>query len=151
MSLPKEDSAGMLTWKDPKSRVPYTVILAPDFGTTSDALKAWEHYREHLGTVHEVYIAQRGIQGLPMAEDSDFLAKFLALGSTGTGLALSGTNCGYGGEGPHGTVIILRELGISEAVVSLVFHERAFHFVRLEDRWMVEVDPDFLEADPNGL
>ncbi len=147
MSLPKEGSAGMLTWTDPESRVPYTVILAPDFGTTSDALEAWEHYREHLGTVHEVYIAQHGIQGLPMAED--FLATFLALGSTGRALALSGTNCGYPGEGPHGTARILRELGISEAVVSLVFHERAFHFVRLEDRWMVEVDPDSLaEEEP---
>ncbi len=142
MSLPKEGEAGMLTWKDPESRVPFTIIMAPDFGTTKDALDAWDRYRENLGEVQEIYIAQNGIPGLPMGED--FLAKFVALGSTGTGLALSGTNCGYGGEGPHGTARILRELGISEAVVSLVFHERAFHFVRLEERWLVEVDPDAL-------
>ncbi len=142
MSLPKEYSAGMITWKDPESRVPYTVILASDFGTTSDALEAWARYKEELGTVQKVYVTRYGIEGLPVAED--LLSSFVALGSTGAGLALSGCNSGYGGEGPHGSASILRELGIPESIVSLVFQAHKLRFTLFDESWLAEVDPDEL-------
>lgn len=140
MTLASENRAGLATWRD--GSVPYSVILAPDFGTTSEALEAWDHYKENLGEVRAVLVTRSGIEGLPVAED--LLASFLALGSTGTALALSGTNCGYGGEGPHGSARILRELGVSDALVDFVFRHRRLRFELLEDRWIVEVD------DPEG-
>ncbi len=140
MTLPTEGRAGLTTWTEPRTRVPYSVILADDFGVTVRALASWDSYKEQLGTVKTVLVSFAGIEGLPIGEND--LAGFLALGSTGAGLALSGTNCGYGGEGPHGTARILRELGVTEAVVGMVFSQRRLRFERLEDRWMVEVGSD---------
>ncbi len=140
MTLPTEGRAGLTTWTDPRGRVPYSVILADDFGVTVRALASWDRYKEELGKVTEIWLAFEGIPDLPVAEHD--LARFLAIGATGSGLALSGVNCGYGGEGPHGAARILEEVGMGKPLVDLVFSHRELHFVYLEDRWAAEVDPE---------
>lgn len=143
MTLATENRAGLTNWRD--GLVPYSVILAPDFAGTDDALEAWDQYKENLGEVRTVLVTQSGIDGLPVAEN--LLAKFVALGSTGTALALSGTNCGYQGEGPHGTARILRELGVTEAVIPVVYRYSRLRFERLKDRWLVNVDDEEVKLE----
>ncbi len=131
--------AGLTTWTSPDGR-PFSVIVAPDFGVTERALKAWDRYRSNVEPVEEVIVSFSGIDGIPCSERD--LATFVALGGGGSGLALSGVSCGYGGEGPHGTAAILRSLGVGDAVVDLVFEQRDLRLVRLSGGgWMAEVRP----------
>lgn len=141
MPLPEEGRAGMTTWTPPDRNAPYSVILADDFGVTRRALESWDHYAENLGKVEEVRVSFAGIEGLPISEHD--LARFVALGSTGAGLALSGANCGYGGEGPHGTERILLGLGVPAKLASMVLHQRDLRFVQGPNGfWAAEVDPE---------
>lgn len=90
----------------------FVVRLPPDEGVTELSLKAWRQYQEELGHVKRIIIKQGGIRELPVSEH--LLATMVLLGENGTGLALTGANCGYGGEGPHGSETILKDLEVPE-------------------------------------
>jgi hypothetical protein len=57
-------------------------------------------------------------------------------------IMLSGTQAGYGGEGPHGAAAILRFLGVPEKQVQEVFKNKRVVYVMTTDGWIHTVgDP----------
>lgn len=79
-------------------------------GVTELSLQYFRRNVHRLGRVFEVNI------------DRDRAFSMEIRGTRGV-MLLSGCNCGYGGEGPHGSVEVLRLLGV-EGVENDVFHNR---------------------------
>ena len=79
-------------------------------GVTQSSLKYFRRHVRKIGQCFEVNI------------DQDRLFSMEIQGNNGV-LLLSGCNCGYGGEGPHGTLEVLRTLGVKGAD-NEVFHKR---------------------------
>lgn len=79
-------------------------------GVTKLSLQYFKKHVHRLGQVFEVNI------------DQDRAFHMEIKGTSGV-MLLSGCNCGYGGEGPHGSVEILKLLGV-KGVEFLVFGER---------------------------
>lgn len=72
------------------------------YGVTEDSLKFFEGLKGKLGELLDIRIDQ----------NRQFT---MEIQGTHTITLLSGTNCGYGGTGPHGSLKILEMLGVQVA------------------------------------
>lgn len=81
-------------------------------GITRMSLDFWREKRNLIGRTIKVECDLIPIHKEVDPETSMALEWSLKITGTKGIILLSGCNCGYGGEGPHGTAIILRELGI---------------------------------------
>ena len=106
------------------------ILRASDFGITRSALVYWNLTRPSLGQITQVSfgfepIAEGDVTTIISGEKAE--------------MHLSGTNCGYGGEGPHGSFQILMEIGVPKDLAELVFRQRRLTFTRTFDgTWKVE-------------
>lgn len=118
------------------------LIRADDEGVTALALKAWEAYKEKIGAVRGVEVAFEGVDArakVPRVptEEGHAPCTMLVEGEHAY-LALTGTNCGYGGTGPHGSLRILMDLGVPEHHARWVLEYRWVYFSRDESgAWQV--------------
>lgn len=49
----------------------------------------------------------------------------------------NGCNCGYGGEGPHGSETILRKLGIEQEMIDKLFYSSIVKYIKGEIGWEI--------------
>ena len=68
-------------------------------GITNKSLRYFDSLKGKLGAIHKIHI------------DGDRQMSMEIEAINGVVL-LSGVNCGYGGEGPHGTLTLLKKLGV---------------------------------------
>ena len=73
-------------------------------GITNKSLRYFDSLKGKLGAIHKIHI------------DGDRQMSMEIEAINGVVL-LSGVNCGYGGEGPHGTLTILEKLGIDTDIL----------------------------------
>lgn len=89
-------------------------------GATAESLKYWDSLKGKLGR----------ISSFSMVAGRQFSAEIICDNGI---VLLSGLNCGYGGEGPHGTQKLLKSLKIPEGLYTqkvldrMVFAQERFH------------------------
>jgi hypothetical protein len=74
-------------------------------GITRRSIDFWHDNKHKIGNVGMLKVSFDS----HIHNDKEY--NLVAMGNEGT-IFLSGCNCGYGGEGPHGTKQILIELGV---------------------------------------
>ncbi len=60
---------------------------------------------------------------------------FVLRDKNGRELWLSGCNCGYGGEGPHGSITILEKLGFNKDIIERVYEYRVIKLFKDKKGW----------------
>lgn len=84
-------------------------------GVTQESLEFFQRNYRRIGEIRAVNIDQH----------RDFSMEIVGVDGI---MLLSGCNCGYGGEGPHGSVAILETLKVlNEETRSLVFSSSVVH------------------------
>ena len=95
----------------PEKTIPWKVYHDQGGGVTRVSLDYFHRLYRRLGKICRVSIDQHRVFSMEIR------------GVDGV-MLLSGCNCGYGGEGPHGTFEVLKELGVTdEATLAKVFTE----------------------------
>lgn len=113
-------------------------------GTTRKALKYFYEHKDLMGEVSEIYIYFDEIDavldnfyinsGRVYGELYDLDIPHLVLkDKNGEELWLGGCNCGYGGEGPHGSKEILKNYILDEELINLIFTYRVVKFIKDDD------------------
>jgi len=75
-------------------------------GITRRSLEYFERYKPKLGKIKQVEVCKEEVYHI---HDVPYT---MVITGAGCRMFLSGCNCGYGGEGPHGSLKILRSLGM---------------------------------------
>jgi hypothetical protein len=101
-----------------------TILKDDGGGITKRSLQFWEYNKATIGKIERIEFSLNPLATITLSEGGfpytvDYT--FKALGERGE-IWLSGCNCGYGGEGPHGTKKILVELGIKDDVADILVH-----------------------------
>ena len=78
-------------------------------------------------------------------QSPSFVVSFL----DGTEYWLDGLTCGYGGEGPGGSVEVLCDIGVDEKEIKKLYHAKWVKYFREEDGWQstVEIRDVFKEKE----
>ena len=76
-------------------------------GVTSKSLRYFDSLKGKLGRIRDVHIDKRRTMSMEIKCDHGVVL-------------LSGCNCGYGGEGPHGSIEILKRMGVDETLTTKV-------------------------------
>ena len=111
---------------------PKLVLYTDDDGITEEALERYRYRKPVLGKVVRIELQfnepllTKGDRGWNMLIEGEQV------------LALSGCNCGYGGEGPRGAKTILDDIGIPEDQAKQVFVSRYLLFTIINDSWVSE-------------
>lgn len=58
--------------------------------------------------------------------------------TNGEEIWLDSCNCGYGGEGPHGSEAIMRKIGIDQEKINELFYCKKISYFKENDEWLVE-------------
>ena len=104
-------------WRD-YSILTYRVWQDGGHGLTQKSLRYFDSLKDKLGQLQMIHI------------DEDRRMSMEIVSMNGVAL-LSGVGCGYGGEGPTGTLTILDKLGINNDVIkSLVISNRSVSITR---------------------
>ena len=76
-------------------------------GITSKSLRYFDSLKGKLGRIDDVHIDKRRTMSMEITCERGVVL-------------LSGCNCGYGGEGPHGSIEILKKMGVEETLTTRV-------------------------------
>lgn len=71
--------------------------------------------------------------------------------SDGREMWLGGCNCGYGGEGPHGSESVLEYLGLSSELIEPIFTHDVVQYYRTPSGWDINARPSHFDRRREGL
>jgi len=96
------------------------LILKDDgYGTTVESLRFFRKCRDYLGEILSVEM-------IYYYKDEEWVEYPLHIIGSLAEMRLSGCNSGFGGEGPHGSVTVLRELGYPEPYCEYPLQRKSF-------------------------
>ncbi|MFZ5642522.1 MAG: helix-turn-helix domain-containing protein [Bacillota bacterium] len=120
-------------------------FLYDESGSTRKSKEFFENNRSLMGDICAIYVY---FDEIDAALDNFFLPSsssrygnlhhvetpgLILKDTTGKEMWLGGCNCGYGGEGPHGSEYILKQLGFDEKHTDNVFKYRIVKFIKDEN------------------
>lgn len=141
----RDDIDDYLKNKNVRPHVKYGISTAPKFfdksGTTRRAIKYFNEHKDFIGEISEIYIYFDEIDAVldnfyvcSERVNGEFYAlevpHLVLKDKDGEELWLTGCNCGYGGEGPHGSRQVLKSYISDEKLLNLIFDYRVVKFVK---------------------
>ena len=102
-------------------------------GITDKSLKFWNENKSKLGKISHVEVSAEGwIDRDGYEYPVEYEYNCMIVGKDAT-MLLSGCNCGYFGQGPHGTAKILTELGLNKSEAERVIGQQTIHYDALRN------------------
>lgn len=102
------------------------------YGVTKHSLIFFQKHLADIGDIQEVLVKN----SYDKKEDKWNLFTMKIKGEKGV-IYLSGCNCGYGGEGPHGTYEIIKKIGITNKSfweTKIPYHDK-IKWIKVNGKW----------------
>ncbi|MGG1571665.1 hypothetical protein [Fictibacillus sp. NRS-1165] len=122
-----------------------TQIIKLEGGNTRKSIATWNNHKEDftdptyiLITRNDTDMIERGYFQQSNHEYSDGTSSVIAPSLVirnhwGDELWIDGCNCGYGGEGPHGSEKILKDIGLPREIIHQVFYRHVYELERKQE------------------
>ena len=120
-------------------------IIKFEGGNTRRSRATWENHwndfndptyilitRNHEDMIEKGYYVNTDFDSRHESHSID-QPSFVIRNHWGQELWLDGCNCGYGGEGPHGSEKILKDIGLPSNIIHQVFHRHVYELERKEN------------------